>query len=203
MKKKIPELLDFDDEIVVTDEIRNLFDPEEIKEMTMNKIHQNEPQASRVRKPAMVILAAAAAAALTMTANIVALVALAEPLGLSTRETSTKAVIMTGMTGFIMLFKVSAPFNTLRGLLFSGLLSAFLLAFLFFGWFFALESMTLPMLIALMPLLLFAIVFMLAALHLVDHVIANSQSPVYPVKVRQQMRRGKGKEKAKGRHGAK
>lgn len=68
MKKKIPELLDFDDEIVVTDEIRNLFDPEEIKEMTMNKIHQNEPQASRVRKPAMVILAAAAAAALTMTA---------------------------------------------------------------------------------------------------------------------------------------
>ncbi len=137
-------------------------------------------------------------AALTMTANIVALCALAGPLDLSSRETSTMAVIMTGMTGFIMLFKVSAPFNTLRGLLFSGLLSAFILAFLFFGWFFALESMTLSMLIALMPLLLFAIVFMLAALHLVDHVIANSQSPVYAGKVKRRLSRKKGKAK----HGA-
>ncbi len=123
-------------------------------------------------------------AALTQTANIVVLCALAGPLGLTSAETSTMAVIITAMTGFIMLFKVSAPFNTLRGLLFWALLTAFLLAFIFFGWFFALVSMTLPMLIALMPLLLFAIVFMLAMLHLVDHVIANSQSPVYPFKKR-------------------
>lgn len=135
-------------------------------------------------------------AALTMTANIVVLCTLAEPLGLTSQETSTMAVIMTAMTGFIMLFKVSAPFNTLRGLLFWTLLTAFTLAFLFFGWFFSLVSLTLPMLIALMPLLLFAIVFMLAALHLVDHVIANSQSPVYPIKVRQKLRRKKGN----GRH---
>ncbi len=130
-------------------------------------------------------------AALTMTANIVALCALTEPLGLTSAEASTMAVIMTAMTGFIMLFKVSAPFNTLRGLLFGAMLSAFLLAFLFMGPFFALVDMTLPMLVALMPLLLFAIVFMLAALHLVDHVIANSQSPVYPGRVRQRMRRKK------------
>ena len=48
------------------------------------------------------------------------------------------------------------------------------------------------MLIALMPLLIFAIVFMLAMLHLVDHVIANSQSPVYPIKIRDRMKRRKG-----------
>lgn len=136
-------------------------------------------------------------AALTMTANIVALCALTEPLGLTSAEASTMAVVMTAMTGFIMLFKVSAPFNTLRGLLFGAMLSAFLLAFLFMGPFFALVDMTLPMLVALMPLLLFAIVFMLAALHLVDHVIANSQSPVYPGRVRQKMRR----KKANGKHG--
>ncbi len=130
-------------------------------------------------------------AALTMTANIVVLCALTEPLGLTSQETSTMAVIMTAMTGFIMLFKVSAPFNTLRGLLFGAMLSAFLFAFLFMGEFFALVDMTLPMLIALMPLLLFAIVFMLAMLHLVDHVIANSQSPVYPIRIRQNMRRRK------------
>lgn len=136
-------------------------------------------------------------AALTMTANIVALCALAGPLELTSAEASTMAVVMTAMTGFIMLFKVSAPFNTLRGLLFGAMLSAFLLAFLFMGPFFALVDMTLPMLVALMPLLLFAIVFMLAALHLVDHVIANSQSPVYPGRVRQKMRR----KKANGKHG--
>ncbi len=118
-------------------------------------------------------------AALTMTANIVVLCTLTEPLGLTSAEASTMAVMTTAMTGFIMLFKVSAPFNTLRGLLFGGLLTAFVLAYLFFGPFFALVSLTLPMLIALMPLLLFSIVFMLAALHFVDHVIANSQSPVY------------------------
>ncbi|MCI9552134.1 MAG: cation-translocating P-type ATPase [Acutalibacter sp.] len=118
-------------------------------------------------------------AALTMTANIVVLCTLTEPLGLASAEASTMAVMTTAMTGFIMLFKVSAPFNTLRGLLFGGLLTAFVLAYLFFGPFFALVSLTLPMLIALMPLLLFSIVFMLAALHFVDHVIANSQSPVY------------------------
>ncbi len=136
-------------------------------------------------------------AALTMTANIVALCALAGPLELTSAEASTMAVVMTAMTGFIMLFKVSAPFNTLRGLLFGAMLSAFLLAFLFMGPFFALVDMTLPMLVALMPLLLFAIVFMLAALHLVDHVIANSQSPVYPGRVRQKMRR----KKTNGKHG--
>lgn len=130
-------------------------------------------------------------AALTMTANILALCALSGPLELSADETSTMAVIVTAMTGFIMLFKVSTPFNALRGTLFFGLLTAFLLAFGFFGWFFGLSPLTLPMLVALMPLLIFAIVFMLAVLHLVDHVIANSQSPVYPVKVRDRMKRRK------------
>jgi len=130
-------------------------------------------------------------AALTMTANIVALCALAGPLGLTAEETSTAAVVMTAMTGFIMLFKVSAPFNALRGTLFFGLLTVFLLAFTFFGEFFSLVSLNLPMLIALMPLLIFAVVFMLAMLHLVDHVIANSQSPVYPRRVRQHMKRRK------------
>ncbi len=130
-------------------------------------------------------------AALTMTANIVALCALAGPLGLSPEEASTMAVIMTAMTGFIMLFKVSAPFNALRGTLFFGLLTAFILAYTFLGGLFQLADLTLPMLIALMPLMIFAIVFMLAMLHLVDHVIANSLSPVYPYKVRARMKRRK------------
>ena len=49
-----------------------------------------------------------------MTANIVLLCALSEPLGLSNPDMSTLAVILTCLTGFIMLFKVSTPFNGLR-----------------------------------------------------------------------------------------
>lgn len=122
-------------------------------------------------------------AALTMTANILALCALSGPFGLTHPEMSTLAVILTAFTGFTMLFKVCSPFNGLRGVLFWGLLTAFVLAFLFFGWFFSLADLTIPMLMALLPLLPFAIVLMLALLHLVDHVIANRQSPVYPKKL--------------------
>ena len=122
-------------------------------------------------------------AALTMTANILALCALSGPFGLTHPEMSTLAVILTAFTGFTMLFKVCSPFNGLRGVLFWGLLTAFVLAFLFFGWFFSLANLTIPMLMALLPLLPFAIVLMLALLHLVDHVIANRQSPVYPKKL--------------------
>ena len=122
-------------------------------------------------------------AALTMTANILALCALGGPFGLTHPEMSTLAVILTAFTGFTMLFKVCSPFNGLRGVLFWGLLTAFVLAFLFFGWFFSLANLTIPMLMALLPLLPFAIVLMLALLHLVDHVIANRQSPVYPKKL--------------------
>ena len=122
-------------------------------------------------------------AALTMTANIIALCALGGPFALTHPEMSTLAVILTAFTGFTMLFKVCSPFNGLRGVLFWGLLTAFVLAFLFFGWFFSLADLTIPMLMALLPLLPFAIVLMLALLHLVDHVIANRQSPVYPKKL--------------------
>ena len=90
-------------------------------------------------------------AALTMTANIVVLCALSEPFGLTHPEMSTLAVVLTAFTGFTMLFKVCTPFNGLRGFLFWGLLTAFVLAFLFFGWFFSLTTLTLPMLMILAP----------------------------------------------------
>lgn len=39
MSKRISEIFDYGDEIVVNDEIDGMFDPEEIKEITMKKIH--------------------------------------------------------------------------------------------------------------------------------------------------------------------
>ena len=41
MNKKISELFDYGDEIVVNDETDMMFDPTEIKEMTMKKIHED------------------------------------------------------------------------------------------------------------------------------------------------------------------
>ncbi len=130
-------------------------------------------------------------AALTMTVNILALCALSGPLGLDSGEMSTLAVIATSLTGFIMLFKVCTPFNGLRGVLFGGLLSVFIGAVLFFRDFFSLTELTLPMLMALAPMLILSIVLMLVLLHFVDHVIANSQSPMYPFKKRKGRRRSR------------
>ncbi len=135
-------------------------------------------------------------AALTMTANIVLLCALSEPLGLSNQDMSTLAVMLTCLAGFVMLFKISTPFNGLRGALFGVLLSGFVAALLFLRDFFALTSITMPMLIALAPMMLFAIVLMLVLTHLVDHVIANSQSPL------RQMGK-KRRRPARSRHGGK
>ena len=110
-------------------------------------------------------------------------------LGLASQEMSTLAVILTSLTGFIMLFKVCTPFNSLRGFLFGGLLAVFVVALLFLGQFFSLVSLSLPMLIALLPMLLFAIALMLALLHFIDHVIANSQSPMYPFRKHRRARK--------------
>ncbi len=130
-------------------------------------------------------------AALTMTANILALCALSGPLGLTDGEMSTLAVIATSFTGFVMLFKVCTPFNGLRGALFGSLLAVFLGALLFFREFFSLTELTLPMLIALAPILALSIVLMLALLHLVDHVISSSRNAAASRRGRKRGRRRK------------
>lgn len=142
-----------------------------------------EPNKERIRgKFIFNVIKMCIPAALTMTANILVLCALSGPLKLTGDEFSTLAVIMTSFAGFLMLFKVCTPFNVLRGVLFGGLLSAFILALVFFQDLFYLTPLSLPMLVALVPMTLLAIALMLALLHLVDHVITNSQSPVYPFK---------------------
>jgi cation-transporting ATPase E len=130
-------------------------------------------------------------ASLTMTANVLILCALSAPLGLSGDQLSTLAVIMTALTGFLMLFKVSAPFNTLRSALFSVLLLAFVLALLFFRDLFYLTDFTLPMLLILAPMILFSVMLMLSLLHFVDHIITNSQSSLYLFKKRDKKRKQK------------
>jgi cation-transporting ATPase E len=157
-----------------------------------------EPNKDRLRgKFILNVIRQSIPAALTMTANIVLLCALSGPLGLSNQDMSTLAVVLTCLTGFVMLFKISTPFNGLRGALFGVLLSGFVAALIFLRDFFALTAITMPMLIALAPMMLFAIVLMLTLTHLVDHVIANSQSPL-----RRKVDQGRRRQQARSRHGA-
>ncbi len=74
MNKKISELFNYGDEIVVNDEIGLMFDPAEIKEMTMKKIHEVHPSEATppTRNPLRRFIGIAVAAclvfALAMTA---------------------------------------------------------------------------------------------------------------------------------------
>ena len=69
MDKQISELFDYGDEIVVTNEINTMFDPAEIKEKTMKKIHEN---AAPLRKPFRRIISVAIAVCLVLALGITA-----------------------------------------------------------------------------------------------------------------------------------
>lgn len=74
MNKKISELFDYGDEIVVKDEIGMMFDPAEIKELTMKKIHEDRPSEAsphtrnHMRRFIGIAVAACLICALAMTA---------------------------------------------------------------------------------------------------------------------------------------
>lgn len=68
MNKRIPELLECGEEIVITDEVRKMFDPEEIKELTMSKIYKNEKRTKHTKRFSMILIAAALTMALTASA---------------------------------------------------------------------------------------------------------------------------------------
>ena len=59
MDKRISEIFDYGDEIVVTDEINIMFDPAEIKEITMRKINETTARPRRPFRRAVIIAAAA------------------------------------------------------------------------------------------------------------------------------------------------
>lgn len=68
MNKKISELFDYGDEIVVNDKIGIVLDPEEIKELTMKKIRENETMSvnnkKRLSRGVVAVIVAAACLAL-------------------------------------------------------------------------------------------------------------------------------------------
>ena len=92
-------------------------------------------------------------------------------MGFSDEQYSTLAVILTGCTGLLMLYKVCAPFNFLRGALALVMTAAFVLALILMGNFFSISPLNLPMVLVLMMMLLFAFCSMSLFLHLIDYIL--------------------------------
>ncbi len=113
--------------------------------------------------------------AATMTMNIVLLAAVSAFLGFSHAEQSTLAVLLTGFTGLLILFKVCFPFNAARMILFLTMTAAFILALIFFPSLFEVTALTLPMLLMLVPMLLFATSFMAVIYHLIDRIFPRRE----------------------------
>lgn len=113
---------------------------------------------------------------LTMVSNIILVCALGSVFSLTNPEISTLAVIITGFTGFMMLFRVCSPFNGLRGALFCLMFATFVVAAILLNGLFSLIPLTLPMFMVLGAIILFSVSIMVSLVHLVDHIFIHSKN---------------------------
>ncbi|MDD6323432.1 MAG: HAD-IC family P-type ATPase [Bacilli bacterium] len=77
--------------------------------------------------------------ALTIVCNILIVMMLSSIFNFSEIETSTLCVCLTAITGFMLLYKISIPFNLLRKVLLNFLIALFCICVLFFKNFFSLS----------------------------------------------------------------
>ena len=97
--------------------------------------------------------------ALTIVCNILIITFLPEVIRISKDEVSTLAVLLTGFTGFMLLYRISVPFNTLRRILFVSLICIFIFGIVVLRNLFSLVILT-PHLIVLAAILLMIAVMM-------------------------------------------
>lgn len=115
-----------------------------------------EPNNERINGRILVnVLRKSLPTALTITSNILIIIMLPRLIRISAAEVSTLAVIMTGITGFMLLYRISVPFNHLRRILFVGLISIFAFGVIVLRELFSLVYIT-PKLVVL-TLILFVI----------------------------------------------
>ncbi|MDO4460152.1 MAG: HAD-IC family P-type ATPase [Clostridia bacterium] len=130
-----------------------------------------EPNRDRVKGSFLLnVIRKAIPSALPVFFNIVFLVMVEESFGLSYEALSTVAVIVTFFAEMVMLFRVSFPFNAIRGTLFFAMAAGFILAYIFLGWFVSLITPSFVMLIVLLPLMLFTVFTNVVLSHLIEHV---------------------------------
>lgn len=109
--------------------------------------------------------------ALTLTINVATLSVVSMLFSFSDPEISTLAVLLTGYTELLVLFKVSYPFNAGHTTLFVSMCTVFALALLLFPHTFEMTAVTLPMLLVLVPAVLAATCLMPTLTHLFERII--------------------------------
>ena len=113
-----------------------------------------EPNNDRIKgKIILNVLKNSLPTALTVVSNIIIIMILPSFIKLTQAEVSTLCVIMTALTGFMLLYKISVPFNRIRKILFITLLVLFICEIVFLRRLFSLVILT-PFLIILIAGLL-------------------------------------------------
>ena len=117
-----------------------------------------EPNNERINgKIILNVLKRSIPTALTIVANILIIIFLPYIIRLTEDEVSTLCVLLTGLTGFMLLYRICVPFNKLRRCLFGFLVILFSIGVVFFRELFSLTLLTPKLLILTLALFMIAI----------------------------------------------
>ena len=119
-----------------------------------------EPNNERINgKIILNVLKRSIPTALTIVLNILIISILPYIIRLTSDEVSTLCVLLTGLTGFMLLYRISLPFNALRRCLFGFLIVLFSFGVIFLRELFSLTLLTPKFLILTLALFMIAITF--------------------------------------------
>lgn len=114
-----------------------------------------EPNKERIRGHFFFnVIGRAIPTALTIIFNIVIIMIVSELFKFSFEESSTLCVILTGFTGFTLLYRLCKPFNLIRFILFISMLSLFVFQIIVFRNLYSLTSLTINMILVMFILML-------------------------------------------------
>ena len=117
-----------------------------------------EPNNERINGRIIVnVLKKSLPTALTITLNIIIIMILPSFIRLSQDDVSTLCVVMTGLTGFMLLYRICVPFNKIRRILFVILALMFVVGVVFFREIFSLTILTPTMCLLILGLFTFAL----------------------------------------------
>lgn len=128
-----------------------------------------EPNRERIRGKFIVnVVKKAIPGAFTMIFNIIVLVAITGFLHFSAEEISTLAVMITGLTGLLTLFRICMPFDAKRIVLFLLMVIIFTVALTTFQSFFSVVYLTLPMAFVLVPMAMLSVAMITVILRMIE-----------------------------------
>lgn len=100
------------------------------------------------------VISRAFAPALTIVSNIIIVMIVSSIMNLTKLQFSTLSVILTGYTGFLLLFNLSKPFNTIRIILNIAMIAGFVISVIGLRGLFSLAILTPYMIIYIISLIL-------------------------------------------------